>query len=344
MIKGFDLAIEDGELCVLVGPSGCGKSTLLRMIAGLDDISGGEIAIDGRVVNGLPPARRGVSMVFQSYALYPHMTVYRNMAFGLARAKSDHRTVDQRVREAARILQIETLLDRKPRALSGGQQQRVAIGRAIVRDPDVFLFDEPLSNLDATLRVQMRHELARLHRQLGTTMIHVTHDQAEAMTLADRIVVLNEGRVEQIGVPQDVYDRPANLFVAEFIGLPPINLLPAHVSNGVVIFDGTATDAGLNLDTSGLPDGTLLTVGIRPEHWRETGETAGGNALAFEVDVVEDLGDMRLLSGILAAGPVVRLFERAEGPARLPGERLAIKPAAGTTHLFDMQGMRIATT
>src|ERR687898_1443849 len=230
VIKGVDLDIKNKEFVVFVGPSGCGKSTLLRLVAGLEDITSGTLMFDGEEVNDLPPAERGIAMVFQSYALYPHMSVYENMAFGLKLAKVGKEGVDERVRRAARILQIEHLLERKPKQLSGGQRQRVAIGRAIVRDPKVFLFDEPLSNLDAALRVQMRIEIAKLHTDTRATMIYVTHDQVEAMTLADRIVVLNAGRVEQVGTPLELYHRPANLFVAGFIGSPQMNFIKATVS------------------------------------------------------------------------------------------------------------------
>ena len=238
-IHGVDLNIHEGEFCVFVGPSGCGKSTLLRLIAGLEDISGGDLSIGGRLVNELPPKDRGVGMVFQSYALYPHMSVYENMAFGLKLAKAEKGEADRRVREVAKTLQLEPLLQRKPKELSGGQRQRVAIGRVLVREPDVFLFDEPLSNLDAELRVAMRIEIARLHKELGATMIYVTHDQVEAMTLADKIVVLKDGRVEQVGSPLQLYDDPDNLFVAGFIGSPAMNLLKASVvaetSEGVMV-------------------------------------------------------------------------------------------------------------
>ena len=229
VIKGVSFSAQKGEFVVFVGPSGCGKSTLLRMIAGLEEITGGDVSIDGRVVTDVEPALRQVAMVFQSYALYPHMTVFDNMAFGLTMVKTPKDEIRRKVGEAARILQIEPLLQRKPRQLSGGQRQRVAIGRAIVRDPKLFLFDEPLSNLDAELRTQMRVEIARLHRALGVTMVYVTHDQIEAMTLADRIVVLRAGKVEQVGTPTELYDRPANLFVAGFIGSPRMNFLTADV-------------------------------------------------------------------------------------------------------------------
>src|ERR687892_1864015 len=264
VIKGVDLAIQDKEFVVFVGPSGCGKSTLLRLVAGLEDISSGEMRFDGEVVNELAPAERGIAMVFQSYALYPHMSVYENMAFGLKLAKIGREGVDERVRNAARILQVEHLLERKPKQLSGGQRQRVAIGRAIVRNPRVFLFDEPLSNLDAALRVQMRIEIAKLHHDLDATMIYVTHDQVEAMTLADRIVVLNAGRVEQIGRPMELYNDPANTFVAGFIGSPQMNFLEAQAL--------------------GAPGKTL---GIRPEHL-ELSREAG--AIPGTISHVEHLG------------------------------------------------------
>ena len=233
VIRGVDLTIEDGEFVVFVGPSGCGKSTLLRLIAGLEDLTGGDVLIGDRNVSGAAPADRGIAMVFQSYALYPHMTVRQNMGFGLKLAKTDKAEIDRRVNAAAQVLNITDLLDRKPKQLSGGQRQRVAIGRAIVREPQVFLFDEPLSNLDAALRVRMRYEFARLHGELKTTMIYVTHDQVEAMTLADRIVVLSAGRIEQVGAPMDLYEHPDNLFVAGFIGSPRMNFLAGRGGGGV---------------------------------------------------------------------------------------------------------------
>ncbi|MBI3707694.1 MAG: sn-glycerol-3-phosphate ABC transporter ATP-binding protein UgpC, partial [Proteobacteria bacterium] len=243
VIHGVDLHIAPGEFVVFVGPSGCGKSTLLRMIAGLEEISDGTLFIDGSRMNEMPAAQRGIAMVFQSYALYPHMTVYKNLAFGLETARLPRAEIDMRVRKAARILQIEALLDRKPKALSGGQRQRVAIGRAIVREPRIFLFDEPLSNLDAELRVQMRVEIAKLHQDIGSTMIYVTHDQVEAMTMADKIVVLRSGRIEQVGQPLDLYNRPANKFVAGFIGSPKMNLLTARARN--------AADVGTTVEVAG---------------------------------------------------------------------------------------------
>ena len=294
ILHGVDLEIQDGEFVVFVGPSGCGKSTLLRCIAGLEDITSGDLLIGGQRVNDVPPSKRGIAMVFQSYALYPHMTVAENMAFGLSLAGHNKREIAAAVQRAAEILQIESLLDRRPKALSGGQRQRVAIGRAIVRTPGVFLFDEPLSNLDAGLRVQMRVELARLHKDLATTMVYVTHDQVEAMTLAHRIVVLNEGRIEQVGTPLELYHHPANRFVAGFIGSPKMNFLPCTLvsatESGAMVFleDGTRLVAGV--DARGLAEGATLTLGIRPE--RLLAETEGGEASApSSVLMAEHLGD-----------------------------------------------------
>ena len=294
ILHGIDLEILDGEFIVFVGPSGCGKSTLLRCIAGLEDITSGELFIGGKPMNDVPPSKRGIAMVFQSYALYPHMTVAENMAFGLKLAGYSKTEVAAAVQRAAQILQIESLLDRRPKALSGGQRQRVAIGRAIVRKPGVFLFDEPLSNLDAGLRVQMRVELARLHKDLATTMVYVTHDQVEAMTLANRIVVINEGRIEQVGSPLELYHHPANRFVAGFIGSPKMNFLPcvlvsaAGTGATVRLEDGTLLAAGA--DARGLAEGTALTLGIRPE--RLLAETAAGEGTAkTTVIVAEHLGD-----------------------------------------------------
>ena len=343
VINGVDLEIAAGEFCVLVGPSGCGKSTLLRMIAGLEEITRGELEIGGRRVNEVPPSGRGVSMVFQNYALYPHMTVFRNIAFGLKLARTEAKTIEDRVAEVARILQLEDLLDRKPRELSGGQRQRVAIGRAIVRDPEVFLFDEPLSNLDAALRVQMRLEIGRLHRRLGTTMIYVTHDQIEAMTLADKIVVLNEGRIEQVGTPRELYDRPSNLFVAGFIGSPAMNLMKARIHDGMAVIDGARDNAGIPFEAQSLPEGMPVTVGVRPENWQIAGmsDRVEARTVPFEIEVVEDLGDMRVLHGVLAGGPVVTLREPSDHAVRRRGESLAIMPARGAAHLFDPDGMRV---
>jgi len=338
---GFD--IRDGEFAVFVGPSGCGKSTLLRLIAGLEDLSAGSIAFDGQDVTELPPAERGVAMVFQSYALYPHMNVYDNMAFGLKLAKTDTRSIDERMRETARILQIEPLLDRKPRELSGGQRQRVAIGRAIVRQPRVFLFDEPLSNLDAALRVQMRIELKRLHRELGTTMIYVTHDQVEAMTLADRIVVLNAGAVEQIGAPLELYRHPRNLFVAGFIGSPKMNFLAATVT---VSDAGQVTlDLGSGLpvvaavaDTTRLRPGAKLTLGLRPEHL--TAASADTAQLDGEVVALEHLGSETYVH--LACGHGAPLVLKSAGDTAIElGQRVSVAVPPDACYLFDETGMAL---
>ncbi len=320
VIKGVDLDIHEREFVVFVGPSGCGKSTLLRLVAGLEDISSGRLFIDGKVVNELTPAERGIAMVFQSYALYPHMTVLENMAFGLKLASADKAAAERRVRDAARILQLDHLLDRKPRQLSGGQRQRVAIGRAIVRDPRVFLFDEPLSNLDAALRVQMRVEIARLHHELSATMIYVTHDQVEAMTLADRIVVLDHGRVMQFGSPLELYHHPANRFVAGFIGSPKMNILPANVLNGY------------RPDTPGDPP---AEVGVRPEHLR----LGGGGEIGIEgrAVTVERLGAESFV--YLDVGQDEPLVVKAPGETGVkPGEAVPVGIPAGALYLFDADG------
>jgi len=324
VIHGVDLHVRDGEFVVFVGPSGCGKSTLLRLIAGLEDITAGDLLIDGQRVNDLAPAKRGIAMVFQSYALYPHMNVYDNMAFGLELAKSSKPEIDRKVREAARLLQIEQLLDRKPRQLSGGQRQRVAIGRAIVREPKVFLFDEPLSNLDAALRVQTRIEIAKLHNDMRATMIYVTHDQVEAMTLADRIVVLNGGRIEQVGTPLDLYHRPANLFVAGFIGSPQMNFIPCEVAGigpgeVLVSLPGGGTLA-VPVQPDGVTTGEPVTLGIRPDHVRVRSE----GALSGRVELVEELGENHLLHVDAGQG---RLTIREPGDAR---------HEAGSTVRFDL--------
>jgi multiple sugar transport system ATP-binding protein len=298
VLHGVDLSIDDGEFVVFVGPSGCGKSTMLRCIAGLEDITAGDLHIGPARVNEVPPAQRGIAMVFQSYALYPHMSVAKNMAFGLRLAGMAQSEIDAAVKRAAQILQIEHLLERKPKALSGGQRQRVAIGRAIVRKPGVFLFDEPLSNLDAALRVQTRVEISKLHRDLATTMIYVTHDQVEAMTLADRIVVFNAGRIEQVGTPMQLYHEPANLFVAGFIGSPTMNFLDVTLDGmqagraRVRLADGTLADCAV--DASSVAAGALLTLGMRPEHM-VAGPAAQANVLNGRVDAAEHLGDTTYL-------------------------------------------------
>jgi ABC-type sugar transport system ATPase subunit len=340
-VSHVDVEVAPGEFCVLVGPSGCGKSTLLRMIAGLEAIDEGELTIDGARMNDVRPAERGVSMVFQSYALYPHMTVYRNMAFGLKLARTATETIEERVRAAARTLQIEDLLDRRPAELSGGERQRVAIGRAIVRQPKVFLFDEPLSNLDAALRVQMRMEIAQLHERLGTTIVYVTHDQVEAMTLADKVVVLNQGRVEQIGAPLDLYRRPANLFVAGFIGSPKINLLDATVTGRQ---DGSVTlavgEATLSLPFAGeVAADDRVTLGIRPE---QVTVNSDGDGLVFTVAFTEELGESRLLHGTLGSDGLpfsIRLPHDSRTVAR--GDRLGIEVQKDLVLLFDGSGKRL---
>ena len=337
VLKDIDLTVEDGSFVVLVGPSGCGKSTLLRSIAGLEPVISGSISIGGRRVNDLPPAKREIAMVFQSYALYPHMDVAANMGFGLRFAGTPKAEIAQRVNEAARILQLEPLLKRRPRELSGGQRQRVAIGRAIVRKPQVFLFDEPLSNLDAGLRINTRVEIAKLHKLLSATMIYVTHDQVEAMTLADKIVVMNNGRVEQQGKPLELYYRPANLFVAGFIGSPAMNVLAGTAQPG----------GGINLGAAGMlpvehaasvTAGQKLTLGIRPEHLKVTaGEGAG---LSATVDLVERLGEMGFAHLRLATGQMVVAEIRGETELR-PGGRASLMPESSHIHLFDAQGIRI---
>ena len=277
VINKFNIKINDGEFIVLVGPSGCGKSTLLRMISGLESIDKGEIHLDNKIINNLIPSKRGIAMVFQSYALYPHMNVYENMSFGLKTEKLEKNEIDKKVRDAAKTLQIEDLLDRKPGQLSGGQRQRVAIGRAITRNPKLFLFDEPLSNLDAALRSEMRVEISKLHKQLNTNMIYVTHDQIEAMTLADKIVILNNGIVEQVGAPDEIYNNPSNIFVAEFIGVPKMNIL----RNGIESL----------LNNLNLKSGTYL--GIRPEHIHTNGD--GEIKLDIKVDLIENLGSEKII-------------------------------------------------
>jgi multiple sugar transport system ATP-binding protein len=341
VIKGVSLEIADRELVVFVGPSGCGKSTLLRLVAGLEDITSGQLLFDGQEVNDLPPAERGIAMVFQSYALYPHMSVYENMAFGLKLAKLGRAGVDERVRNAARILQIGHLLDRRPRQLSGGQRQRVAIGRAIVREPRVFLFDEPLSNLDAALRVQMRIEIAKLHRDLDATMIYVTHDQIEAMTLADRIVVLDAGQVEQFGSPLELYHRPQNLFVAGFIGSPRMNFLEGEVAE--VSADGVTVrlQAGETMTAPAVPNGVepgrKVTLGLRPEHLIEGG--GGAAELRGRVVAVERLGGETYVYVERANGGNTPLVVKAAGNSTTrSGDLLPVGVPASACYLFDEQG------
>jgi sn-glycerol 3-phosphate transport system ATP-binding protein len=300
IIQGLDLEVEKGEFLVIVGPSGCGKSTLLRMIAGLEEIDKGKIIIDGVVVNGLSPAQRDIAMVFQNYALYPHMNVYKNLSYGLKNRGMGKEVIAQRVEKVAQLLQIEELLQRKPAALSGGQRQRVAMGRAIVREPKVFLFDEPLSNLDAKLRHQMRIEIRKLHERLGITSVYVTHDQVEAMTLADRIVILNEGKIEQVGTPNEIYRSPASVFVARFMGTPPMNILPMQVVGGSVDFLGTAIEIER-------PDGAIF-VGMRPETIQDT---VSDLSIEIDVDMVERLGSENIIYGTCQGHAIVIKSEKS---------------------------------
>jgi multiple sugar transport system ATP-binding protein len=335
VIRGVDISIEDGEFCVLVGPSGCGKSTLLRMIAGLEEIGDGTVSISGNVVNRVPPKERDIAMVFQNYALYPHMTVRDNMSFALALAKKPKAEIEAKVERAAEILGLSQLLDRYPRQLSGGQRQRVAMGRAIVRDPQVFLFDEPLSNLDAKLRVQMRTEIKELHQRLRTTSIYVTHDQIEAMTMADRIVVMRDGLVEQQGNPLELYDHPANTFVAGFIGSPAMNLLPGTArSGGRVEFGGGASlpvPPGVRAE-----DGQPVLYGIRPEHCAPSNQ-----GLAADVIVVEPTGaDTQLYCKFDGRDFTAVVRDRTTVN---PGQRVMLQPDLSRTHLFDAStGRRLA--
>jgi multiple sugar transport system ATP-binding protein len=306
-VENADITVEDKEFVVLVGPSGCGKSTTLRMVAGLEDISSGELFIDGEKMNDVPPKDRNIAMVFQNYALYPHMSVYENMAFGLKIKKVPKAEIDQRVHEAAKILDIEPFLNRKPRALSGGQRQRVAVGRAIVRNPKVFLFDEPLSNLDAKLRVQMRAELSDLHRRLNATMIYVTHDQVEAMTMADKIVVMKDGKIQQIGTPLHLYNKPSNKFVAGFIGSPPMNFLSLKTEAGKLIGEGFELHpaAAHSSAIKGL-SGKEIYFGIRPEDLSFTESPSSENNIPARIKVVEPLGaDIHLLLTVAGDQPMV---------------------------------------
>ena len=345
VIHGADLKVEPGEFCVFVGPSGCGKSTLLRMIAGLEEISGGTLEIGETVMNDVDPSQRGVAMVFQSYALYPHLTVRENMGFGLRFAKTPKAEIETRVTEVAKVLELGHLLDRKPKQLSGGQRQRVAIGRAIVRKPDVFLFDEPLSNLDAELRVNMRVEIARLHKELGATIVYVTHDQVEAMTLADKIVVLRAGRIEQVGTPLHLYDDPDNIFIAGFIGSPKMNLLAGEVvgndSSGVTVrLDGIEAEP-FTLPLAGVPApaGTKVTVGIRPEHFTE----AGPAHLKLDTDIVEHLGGESYIYAHNRTGQ--RVVIKATGVRALQSGQ-PVSPAfdPASALLFDADGLRLRGT
>lgn len=332
VIKDVSIDVEDGQFVVLVGPSGCGKSTLLRMIAGLETISGGEVRIGGETMNAVPPKERDIAMVFQNYALYPHMTVAENMGFSLKLKKVSKAEIRAKVERAAEILGLGPLLERRPKQLSGGQRQRVAMGRAIVRDPKVFLFDEPLSNLDAKLRVQMRTEIKALHQRLKTTTIYVTHDQIEALTMADKIVLMNDGIVEQSGPPLELYDRPANRFVASFIGSPSMNFFEGTIRDGAFV-----TDAGQSLPIPNTPqavEGQKLLYGIRPEHL----ELAGADGVPVEVAVIEPAGSETQLFGKLGNEAIVGVFR--ERLSAKPGETVHVRPVVGNAHIFDKDSGR----
>jgi multiple sugar transport system ATP-binding protein len=358
VIRDVDLEIAENEFCVFLGPSGCGKSTLLRMIAGLEDVSDGDLSIGGKLVNDVPAAQRGVAMVFQSYALFPHMTVFENMAFGLKLAKTPKDEIDRKVREAARILQLEALLERRPKALSGGQRQRVAIGRAIVREPGVFLFDEPLSNLDATLRGQTRVEIARLHKQFAkASVVYVTHDQIEAMTLADKIVLLHAGKdterygsIAQIGAPLELYHRPKSRFVAGFIGSPRMNFLPGRVASidaqGVVVtLDHTSENVRVPVSGEGLQAAQAVTLGVRPEHLEfidASSVSSADGVLARTVSLVEQLGEHSYVHLDQPGGAV--LIAKAPGDTRLaPGDRASLRVPPPACHLFTEDGFAAAS-
>ncbi|MET0941558.1 MAG: sn-glycerol-3-phosphate ABC transporter ATP-binding protein UgpC [Mesorhizobium sp.] len=345
ILHGIDLDIKSGEFIVFVGPSGCGKSTLLRAIAGLEDITSGTLQIAGETVNDVPPSKRGIAMVFQSYALYPHMTVYDNMAFGMKIARENKAEIDRRVRQAAEILQLTKFLERLPKALSGGQRQRVAIGRAIVRNPKVFLFDEPLSNLDAALRVATRIEIAKLKEQMSnTTMIYVTHDQVEAMTLADRIVVLKDGYVEQVGSPMELYKNPGNLFVAQFIGSPAMNILPGTIDKTgkmTVVAHVGGRKANVPIETPASAAGAAISFGVRPEDL----SAATGTDYLFEgvVDYVEQLGEVQLIYLDIGRG-AEPLVTKLPGNATVErGAKLRLTADPGDLHIFDGNGHSFAT-
>jgi lactose/L-arabinose transport system ATP-binding protein len=341
IIHGASLEVADGEFVVFVGPSGCGKSTLLRMIAGLEDVSEGEMSIGGRIVNNVEPADRGVAMVFQSYALYPHMTVEQNLSFGLRMTGNDKADTAKRVKRTAETLRIAELLKRKPKQLSGGQRQRVAIGRAIMREPQLFLFDEPLSNLDAELRVQMRVEIARLHKELGVTMIYVTHDQTEAMTLADRIVVLRDGNIEQVGTPLDLYNNPDNQFVAGFVGSPKMNFIPARIvergekSATIELAGERPTRLTQPLNGPVPEPGSRVVVGVRPEHFGDAGK--GDADLAVKVDIVEHLGGTSFVYASTTAGGELVIQRDADQFADADEMTVSIR----RSYLFDDNGMRL---
>ena len=342
IIKGIDLEVHDREFVVFVGPSGCGKSTLLRLIAGLEEVTDGTIELDGRDITQVSPAKRDLAMVFQTYALYPHMSVRKNMSFALDLAGVPKAEVEKKVSEAARILELAPLLERKPKHLSGGQRQRVAIGRAIVRNPKIFLFDEPLSNLDAALRVQMRLELARLHQELQATMIYVTHDQVEAMTLADKVVVLNAGKIEQVGSPLDLYHQPANLFVAGFLGTPKMGFLKGKItrldSQGCEVELDAGTLIQLPLSGASLSLGSPVTLGIRPEHLNLA--KPGECALSVTADVGERLGSDTYCHVITACGEPLTMRIRGDMASQY-GEQLSLHLDSEHCHLFDADGLAL---
>jgi multiple sugar transport system ATP-binding protein len=334
VIERLSLDIQDQEFMVLVGPSGCGKSTALRMIAGLEEITDGEISIGDRVVNELPPKERDIAMVFQSYALYPHMTVRENLEFGLRLRKMAQAEIDERVNKAADILGITDLLDRKPKQMSGGQRQRVAVGRAIVRNPSVFLFDEPLSNLDAKLRVQMRAEISKLQKRLKTTTVYVTHDQVEAMTMGDRIAILKDGDLHQVGTPLEVYEKPANTFVASFIGTPPMNLLDCAVSRSRLVGEGFSLPVPARYGE--LAEGRKLVVGIRPESLSAAGEASEPTSpIAVEVEVVEPLGHENIVHARVGDEFVTATLDPQSSPA--VGEAVELAVLVDSIHLFDAE-------
>jgi len=333
-LKNLNLTVADGEFLILVGPSGCGKSTALRLLAGLDKPTSGEIRIGGAVVNGLAPGQRDIAMVFQNYALYPHMTVYRNLAYGLRQRRTPRAEVQRRVQETAELLQIEALLDRKPGQLSGGQRQRVAMGRALVRKPQAFLLDEPLSNLDAKLRNQVRGDLKRLHREVPVTSIYVTHDQVEAMTLGDRLCVMSNGEVQQIGTTDDIYNRPANTFVAAFMGSPPMNLVPGMVRDGVLHVDDAAGPAApIHTPSLRSPDGPV-TVGVRPEHL-QLHTTQVDGMLAARVDFVEPLGSHALVTALVGDTRVI--VQAPAGTVLESGTRVGLAMPPERTYFFDAE-------
>ncbi|MEA2738541.1 MAG: sn-glycerol 3-phosphate transport system ATP-binding protein [Acetobacteraceae bacterium] len=333
VLRQIDLSLVDGEMLVIVGASGCGKSTLLRLVAGLETPSGGRISIGGRDVTGLDPSERDIAMVFQNYALYPHMSVFDNMAYGLRIRGLSRAAIARKVEEAAELLGLDPLLARKPRQLSGGQRQRVAMGRAIVRDPKLFLFDEPLSNLDAKLRIQMRAEIRKLQRRLGVTSLYVTHDQVEAMTLGDRLLILHEGMPAQLATPMEVFERPADTYVAGFVGSPTMNFLP-----GRLVHDGTAVqlDAGPLIPLEGRRAGGAVTLGIRPEHL-----TFGGGDLTLAVDLIEPLGSETLVHGRVVGRDDEAIVVKVSG-AVMPAETITVSVQAGQAHIFDQAtGTRI---